>query len=95
MKPMKQIALGLAAATLAVSPALALTINNRDSARHTVQFSKGNRTAERSLAAGELLEEACVKGCVVRLAGSDAKFNAKDSDALIVKGGKIEKAAGK
>jgi hypothetical protein len=90
MYAMKRIVLGLTAATLLASPALALTIHNRDTSEHTVQFTKGNKTAERSLAAGELLEEACMKGCVVRLAGSDVKFKAKDDDTLMVKHGKIQ-----
>ena len=90
MYAMKHLVLGLTAATLLASPALALTINNRDTSEHAVQFTKGGKTVERSLVKGELLEEACVQGCVVRLAGSDVKFNAKDDDTLVVKGGKIQ-----
>jgi hypothetical protein len=91
MYTMKRIVLGFALSALLASPTLALTINNRDTSAHTVQFAKGDKTAERSLASGELLKENCVKGCVVHLAGSNAKFNAKDNDALMVKDGKIQK----
>lgn len=92
---MKRIVLGLTAATLLASPALALTIHNRDTSEYSVQFTKGDKTAERSLAASELLKEACAQGCVVRLAGSDVKFNAKDDDTLMVKDGKIQMDAAK
>ncbi len=93
MYAIKRIVLGLTAATLLVGPALALTISNRDTSEYQIQVTQGDQTAERSLGAGAVLEEACEEGCVLRLADSDVEFEAKGDDALMIKGGQIQKDA--
>lgn len=90
MSVMKIAGAALAAVLLA-SPALAMTITNRDASPHTVMIQKGEDESEHALDAGAVLEDACEEGCMVRLGESGEDVAAQAEDQFVIQDGALQR----
>jgi hypothetical protein len=78
-----------AAALLASSIAAdAATITNRDDQEQKLTIIEGEATTEHTLKPGQVLENICAKGCIIRLNGSeDDEYEVEGADVVSVEEG--------
>ena len=79
----------LAGTLLAATPALAITVTNRDKGEHTLTVDKGEAQATQKLAAGASAEVDCKEGCELRVAGSGYGRSVEKGDKLVIAEGMI------
>jgi hypothetical protein len=84
MKHIPLAAISLAGAMLAATPALAITVTNRDREEHTFTVDKGEAQADQKLAAGASTEVECMGGCEVRVQGSGYGRSVETGDKLVI-----------
>ena len=69
---------------LAASPALAITVTNKDKAEHTLTVDQGETQADQKLTAGASTEVECQGGCELRVRGSGYGRSVEAGDKLVI-----------
>ena len=84
------LAVCLAAVLAEISPALALTVINRDDHDHKVTIVEGPRSVDHVLKPEAQIENVCPKGCVVRLNDSDEdEYELEGNEVVFIEDGNL------
>jgi hypothetical protein len=87
---MAAIGLLLSVSAAHVSVALGASISNRDERDYTVTIIEGEAKADHALKPAQTLSDVCLKGCTMRLNGSeDDAYALVGSDAVSIEDGTV------
>ena len=87
---MAVIGLLLSVSVAHVSAALGASISNRDERDYTVTIIEGGAKADHALKPAQTLSDVCLKGCTLRLNGSeDDAYKLTPGDAVIIEDGTV------
>ena len=87
---MAAIGLLLGVSVAHVSAALGASISNRDERDYTVTIIEGEAKADHALKPAQTLSDVCLKGCTMRLNGSeDDAYLLAGSDAVSIEDGTV------
>jgi hypothetical protein len=87
---MAAIGLLLGVSVAHVSAALGASISNRDERDYTVTIIEGEAKADHALKPAQTLSDVCLKGCTIRLNGSeDDAYLLAGSDAVSIEDGTV------
>jgi hypothetical protein len=90
MTVMAAIGLLLTASPAHVSAALGASISNRDERDYKVTIIEGEAKADHALKPAQTLSDVCLKGCTMRLNGSeDDSYLLAGSDAVAIEDGTV------
>jgi hypothetical protein len=79
---------GAAALLTSSIAADAASITNRDDQEQKLTITEGGATTEHTLKAAQVLENVCMKGCVIRLNGSeDDEYEVEGEDVVAIEEG--------
>lgn len=75
---------------LGVTAAHGASISNRDERDYTVAIIEGEARAERALKPAQTLSDVCLKGCTIRVNGSEAdEYRLTGGDAVSIEDGTV------
>ena len=84
------IGLLLSVSVAHVSAALGASISNRDERDYTVTIIEGEAKAEHALKPAQTLSDVCLKGCTIRVNGSeDDEYRLTGGDAVSIEDGTV------
>jgi hypothetical protein len=87
---MAVIGLLLSVSVAHVSAALGASISNRDERDYTVTIIEGGAKADHALKPAQTLSDVCLKGCTLRLNGSeDDTYLLTAGDAVVIEDGTV------
>jgi hypothetical protein len=84
---MKQLTWAIAALSgmLFAGQALALTITNNDAANQKITIIEGDNAAELMLAPGQVGEQVCRSGCIIRMQNGD-EYDFEGVEVVVIEG---------
>jgi hypothetical protein len=75
---------------LGVTAAHGASISNRDERDYTVTIIEGEATADHALKPAQTLSDVCLKGCTIRVNGSeDDAYRLTGGDAVLIEDGTV------
>ncbi len=63
--------------------AAAISLTNRDTREHKVSIAEGSATVDHALKPGDALASVCLKGCIIRLNGSENDEYELEGDEIV------------
>lgn len=84
------VTVGFGVVLTLASPALAVSLTNRDDRPYKVTIVEGETRTEQALAPGGVLEGVCLAGCLIRLDDSeDDEYELEGPEIVSIEGGDL------